>query len=107
MTLFKRRWFEDVKIFDALLFLKIPTPSGAKFFRVKHGLIESQMSFSNEIDREFSEFMKTSGKEVKNSWQKFSILEQYDFQDIIYSEIRSLPKDQVVRFDSRVSSTVN
>lgn len=107
LNLFKRRWFEDVKIFDELLFLRIPIQSGVKFFRVKNGLIQSQVSSTSEIDQEFLSFMENSGKGLKNPWQKFSELEQYDFRDIIYSEIRSLPKDQVVRFDSRVSSTVN
>ena len=107
LNLFQRRWFEDVKIFDELIFLKIPTQSGAKFFRVKNGLIESRASSTSEIDQEFLSFMETSGQTLINPWQKFSELEQYDFRDIIYSEIRNLPKDQVVRFDSRVSYTVN
>lgn len=100
---FQRRWFDDVGIFDQIIFLKIPMESGVKFFRVKRGLIEKHMVSTDESDLEFSNFMNTPVKEVLNPWESFSKLEQYDFWDIVYSEIRSLPKEQVVRCNKRTA----
>lgn len=41
--------------------------------------------------------MAASPETKPPDWAKFTIFEQYDFRDILYSEIRALPPDQIVR----------
>lgn len=97
LRLLKRMWFEDHRLFQELVFLKIPVSGGDKFFRIRDGCIELCQSASSSADDLFEAFMAASPETKPPDWAKFTIFEQYDFRDILYSEIRALPPDQIVR----------
>lgn len=97
LSLLRRMWFEDHKLFEELLFLRIPIPQGYKYFRIQNGLIEAFGQGETSDGSDFQRFLASPPTEEEPPWAKFSRFEQYDFRDILYSEIRSLPEEQVVR----------
>lgn len=97
LSLLQRMWFEDRKLFHEILFLKLPMQTGEKYFRVRSGLIEASAAAPSSDAQAFSRFMENEPAGVSNPWEEFSELEQYDFRDILYSEIRSLPPEQIIR----------
>lgn len=97
LRLLKRMWFEDQRLFQELIFLKIPLADGTKFFRIRDGCIELSQRVTASGDEFFEAFMAASPQAKAPDWAKFTISEQYDFRDILYSEIRALPPDQIYR----------
>lgn len=96
-----RMWFEDTQLFQELLFLQIPLEDGVKFFRIQNGRIED-IATGGEMDGpELEGFIRSSQNRSINTWEEFSEAARCDFKDILYSEIRALPKDQVVRRPSK------
>lgn len=96
-TLLHRLWIEDQQLFRELLFLRIPTLEGVKYFRVRRGRIEDQGVGQGTDSPEFVDFMHRSKDQGIAPGQNLSPRAQLDFRDILYSEIRALPADQVVR----------
>ncbi|OLS02520.1 GIY-YIG nuclease family protein [Tissierella creatinophila] len=83
---------EDKNLFLKKLFINIPLDKGNKFFLVSRGKILLKETFLefNETDIEHFIERALSLKALKeNPFEKASL----DFRDIIYSEIRTLPKD--------------
>lgn len=93
LQLMKRYWFEDDKLFNALLFARIPMADGFKYYRIHRGVIQD-MVFSQEAD--FKAFCQHSQTRLRCPWLGFSPSAQLDFRDILFSEVRSLPEADVV-----------
>ena len=96
LKLLHRLWFEDKRFFDQVLFLRIPLEKGVKYFRIHNGCIEDQAYGTDDLASDFDSFCRTSHNRLSSPWSSFSERARFDFRDILYSEIRSLPPDQVV-----------
>ena len=85
---------EDQNLFLRKLFVNIPIESGNKFFFISRGKILIKKSFKTYNTEDMNSFIKNA-RELKvykeNPFEKSSL----DFRDIIYSEIRNLPKEMV------------
>ncbi len=101
LTLLHRLWVEDQQLFQELLFLRIPLAEGVKYFRVRAGRIEDSAVGQGMDGSEFTEFIQHSEDRGIFIGQALSERAQLDFRDILYSEIRALPPDQVVRSRSQ------
>lgn len=85
---------EDKNLFLKKLFINIPTPKGNKFFLVSRGQILLKELFSDYNQNDIDIFIKKalSLRVIEESeFEKSSL----DFRNIIYSEVRSLPKEIV------------
>jgi excinuclease ABC subunit C len=78
------------------ILLKIPSvKQGYKLFYVSNGTIVSKKHYADITEEDIRQFISTAGsrKRAKSGVRdEKSVL---DFRDIIYSEIRSLPKEMV------------
>lgn len=97
LSLLHRYWFEDRAVLKSLLFLRIPAATGGmKYYRVCNGMIEDVGRGAGPESPEFREFCLGSVSRPDAAWLEFPEKALFDFRDILYSEIRSLPEDQVV-----------
>lgn len=102
LELLQRFWFEDKQLFSQRLFLRIPVENGVKFFRVFNGCIEDEAWGQDLTGLEFEDFCLKSGCRLVSPWSRYPERTRFDFTDILYSEIRSLPPEQVI-LDSKPS----
>ena len=96
LKLLHRFWFEDQELFRELVFLKIPTEHGLKYFRIRNGFIEDETMGMDETASDFERFCRDSTCRLEPAWSKLSEKTRFDFKDILYSEIRALPEEQVM-----------
>lgn len=95
LKLLHRFWYEDKQLFNQLLFLRIPMEQGVKYFRIRNGCIEDQAKGTALSGAEFDRFCLNSKCRLVSAWSSFSEQARFDFLDILYSEIRTLPPEQV------------
>lgn len=95
LRLLYRLLTEDQELFRSLLFLRIPTDGGIKYFRICHGTIEDSAPAADPAGGDFESFCRDSTVRRQPDWRGFSERARSDFLDILYSEIRSLPPEQI------------
>lgn len=97
LELLHRLWFEDKQLFGQLIFLWIPIAGGVKYFRIQNGSIED-LAIAGEFTKSgFEEFCRNSRYRLISPWADMPDRAKFDFWGILYSEIRALPQDQVIR----------
>ncbi len=83
-------------IFSKDIILKIPISEGYKLFFISKGEILLKSTFSNLTDEDMKNFINT-GSNLKSSISKNSNEKSsMDYRDILYSEIKSLPKEMII-----------
>ncbi len=73
--------------------LKIPTINGIKLFLISGGYILSKRTLINPTRADFDSFINTGYSMKSSDTADISEKAAIDYHDIIYSEIKSLPKD--------------
>lgn len=102
LQLLHRFWVEDQALFKQLIFLWVPMDQGVKYFRIQHGCIEDHAVSKEFTKSGFEEFCRYSRARLISPWETMAERSKLDFRDILYSEIRTLPQDQVVLTDFKI-----
>ncbi len=91
-----RHWFDYQSLLDQVIFLRIPVGDGVKYFRVSSGLISDTGKGKDFAGKDFKTFCRKKDQGPDPIWGAFSEKACFDFRNILYSEISSMPEDQVV-----------
>lgn len=91
-----KRINEYMDLLSKDIVLKIPISQGYKLFYILKGELILKASFTNLMENDMENFIHMGRSYKSMSTHKISEKSSLDYKDIIYSEIKSLPREMVI-----------